>query len=90
VTFPKVRSYSTKVCCKSNKDTLINIDSRFSSYLAGLIEGSGTFVLPKITNRVSNFPRLLILFKLKDTLLVEELIYITKVGVLCKLKNGII
>jgi hypothetical protein len=85
-TLSKFRSFSTKVCCNSNKDTFTNIDYRFSSYFAGLIESSGTFVLPK----KFNFPKLLILFKLKDILLVEELISITKLGILSKLKNGII
>ncbi len=86
-TLSKSRSFSTKVYCNSNKDTFTNIDYRFSSYLAGLIESSGTFVLPK---KKFNLPKLLILFKLKDILLVEELISITKLGILCKLKNGII
>lgn len=61
--------------------------SMFPSYLAGLIESTGTFVLSK---NVFYSPRLLILFNSKDIFLVEALIHRTKLGVLRRLKNGVL
>lgn len=80
--FKFIRNYST---CSNNNNYMLN------SYLTGLIESSGTFVLPSNKTKVkSRLPKLLVVFKLSDCFLVKELISITKIGVLCKQKSSII
>jgi hypothetical protein len=62
-----------------------------NSYLTGLIENSGTFAISNNKNRVKPcLPKLLILFKASDYHLIEELISITKIGVISKQENSII
>jgi len=83
-----IRSYSTN---SNNSNYMLN------SYLAGLIENSGTFVIPKNITEVENklrhsfaTPKLLILFKFSDYYLVKELISRLQIGVLCKLHSSVI
>lgn len=77
-----MRSYSTN---SNNSNYMLN------SYLAGLIENSGTFVIPKNTTKVKyNLPQLLILFKLSDYCLVDKLMSILRIGVLSKQHSSII
>jgi hypothetical protein len=77
-----IRNYSTSSIC----DNYI-----LNSYLTGLIESSGTFVIQNTKPKDKpGLPKLLVLFNLNDYFLVKELISITGIGVLCKLKSSII
>ena len=77
------------ICLTSSVSYTYNSNYMLNSYLAGLIENSGTLVVPKDKVKPC-LPKLLILFKLWDYHLVNELIAITKMGSLCKLKSSII
>ena len=79
--FKLIRNYSTSIC----NNYMLN------SYLTGLIESSGTFVIHNTKPKgKSRLPKLLVLFKLNDKFLVKELISITGIGVLCEQKSAII
>jgi hypothetical protein len=74
-----LREYTPEIICCSNillnVDTFTKVDSNsniknnFTSYLAGLIEGDGTIIIPK-SERTSkgklNYPSIQIVFHLKD------------------------
>ena len=63
----------------------------FNSYLAGLIESSGSFAIHDVNYKSKPYsPKVLILFKLNDYFLVDKLICITGIGVLNKQKSSII
>jgi len=61
-----VKSFSS-FSLKNNK--LTNINPNFSSYLAGLIEGDGTIIVPKVERSKKgrlNYPSVQIAFNLRD------------------------
>ena len=78
------RSYSTKSygnvnCSGENYD--LGTNTRFASYLAGLIEADGSFAIhDKDSNAKRYLPKILIVFSLSDNPLAEKLTSITKVG----------
>jgi hypothetical protein len=74
----------SKLAGNTNMNSII-----FNSYLVGLIESSGTFVIHDVNSK-TKWPKLLILFKLKDYFLVDKLISITGIGVLDKQKSSVI
>ena len=78
------KSYSTKSygnvnCSEVNSDLRAN--TRFASYLAGLIEADGSFAIHDKDSKAKRYlPKILIVFSLNDNPLAEKLISITEVG----------
>lgn len=65
--------------CGVNYDSGTN--TRFASYLAGLIEANGSFAIHDKDSKAKRYlPKILIVFSLNDNPLAEKLISITKVG----------
>ena len=93
IKFPSERrSYSTSSAGYVYSELGTNMNSiMFNSYLAGLIESSGTFAIHDVNSKSKSYsPKLLILFKLNDYFLVDKLISITGIGVLDKQKSSIL
>jgi hypothetical protein len=70
------RNISTK------NDSNLNINGKFlGSYLAGLIEGDGTFAVhDKTSTAKKNYPMIIIIFKKADLPLAEYLLQLTQCG----------
>lgn len=67
----------------------INYLRRFGPYLAGLIEGDGTFAIKNVTNQSSNYnPHIIVVFKIADIELANFLCNITGCGKITVKKNS--
>lgn len=67
----------------------INYLRRFGPYLAGLIEGDGTFAIKNLTNQSSNYnPHIIVVFKIADIELANFLCNITGCGKISVKKNS--
>jgi hypothetical protein len=61
--------FSTKIGSSFNNDTNKEFEPRFASYLAGLIEGDGTIIVPKTERSPKGdlyYPSIQIVFDLRD------------------------
>ena len=68
-----LRDYTPEIICYSNLPLILSInnkaESKIGSYLAGLIEGDGTIIVPKTERSPKgklNYPSIQIVFHLKD------------------------
>lgn len=73
---------------KQNKE-LESLRYKLGPYLAGLIEGDGSFAIHDKDSKAKRYlPKILIVFNLDDTPLANKLLFITKVGKLYIKKNN--
>ncbi|OAX31441.1 homing endonuclease [Rhizopogon vinicolor AM-OR11-026] len=76
---------SKKILFKSQNNVLLNENSNLGPYLAGLIEGDGTFAIHDIKSTAKIYrPKIIIVFKLADLPLAEYLQDLTKSGIVYK------
>lgn len=76
---------SKKIIFKSQNNVLLNENSNLGPYLAGLIEGDGTFAIHDIKSTAKIYrPKIIIVFKLADLPLAEYLQELTKSGIVYK------
>ena len=74
-----------KILLKSKNNVLFNENSKLGSYLAGLIEGDGTFAIHDIKSTCKKYrPMIIIVFKLADLPLAKYLQELTNCGTVYK------
>jgi hypothetical protein len=82
---PKLEKRGIDFCSCENK---IKELKKYGSYLAGLIEGDGTFAIhDKDSKSKKHNPMIIIVFKLRDLPLAEYLCMISKCGTVYKKEN---
>ena len=83
-------NFKDAIQIKSSKKTLSNFKFNLSSYLAGLIEGDGTFAIHDVNSTAKKYkPMIIIVFKKDDLPLAQYLKNITNCGkVFIKLNRG--